>query len=31
MIAMLNLQSWGITEDILLELNNFLENNVYKA
>jgi hypothetical protein len=27
MMAMLNLQSRGITEDKILELNNFLENN----
>jgi hypothetical protein len=27
MMAMLNLQSWGITEQRILELNNFLENN----
>jgi hypothetical protein len=30
-IAMLNLQSRGITEDRILELNNFLENNGYNA
>jgi hypothetical protein len=31
MIAMPNLQSLGMTEDRILELNNFLENNGYKA
>jgi hypothetical protein len=30
MIAMINLQSRGITEDRILQLNNFLENNGYK-
>jgi hypothetical protein len=30
MIAMLNLQSRGITEDRILHLNNLLENNGYK-
>jgi hypothetical protein len=30
MMAMINLQSRGITEDRILQLNNFLENNGYK-
>jgi hypothetical protein len=30
MMAMLNLQSRGITEDKILQLNRFLENNKYK-
>jgi hypothetical protein len=30
MMAMLNLQSRGITEDKILQLNNFLENSGYK-
>ncbi len=30
-IALINLQSLGITEDRILELNNFLENNGYNA
>jgi hypothetical protein len=30
MMAMLNLQSRGITEDKILQLNRFLENNEYK-
>jgi hypothetical protein len=30
MMAMLNMQSRGITENRLLQLNSFLENNVYK-
>jgi hypothetical protein len=30
MMAMLYLQSRGITEDRILQLNNLLENNVYK-
>jgi hypothetical protein len=30
MMAMLNLQSRGITEDRILQLNSFLENNGYK-
>jgi hypothetical protein len=29
MMAMLNLQSRGITEDRILQLNNFLQNNIY--
>jgi hypothetical protein len=29
MVAMINLQSRGITEDKILYLNNFLENNGY--
>jgi hypothetical protein len=29
MMAMLNLQSRGITEDKILQLNSFLENNGY--
>jgi hypothetical protein len=28
-MAMLNLQSRGITEERILELNNFLDNNGY--
>jgi hypothetical protein len=31
MRAMLNLQSRGITEDRILYLNNFLENNGYNV
>ena len=30
MMAMIKLQSRGITEDRILQLNNFLENNGYK-
>jgi len=30
MMAMINLQSRGISEDKVLQLNSFLENNVYK-
>ena len=30
MVAMINLQSRGITEDKILQLNRFLENNEYK-
>ncbi len=31
MMAMINLQSRGITEDRILQLNSFLDNNGYKA
>jgi hypothetical protein len=31
MMAMINLQSRGITQDKILQLNSFLENNGYKA
>jgi hypothetical protein len=31
MIAMINLQSRGITEDRIIQLNNLLDNNGYKA
>jgi hypothetical protein len=31
MMAMINLQSRGITEDRILQLNNFLENNRYSS
>jgi hypothetical protein len=31
MMAMINLQSLGITEDKILQLNSFLENDGYKA
>jgi hypothetical protein len=30
LIALANLKSYGITEDRLLQLNNFLDNNRYK-
>src|SRR5919197_1101714 len=30
-IALVNLRSHGLTDDRILELNNFLEDNVYKA
>jgi hypothetical protein len=30
-MALLNLQSHGVTEDRLLQLNNFLQDNVFKA
>jgi hypothetical protein len=29
MMTLMNLQSLGLTDDRILELNNFLENNVY--
>jgi hypothetical protein len=31
MMAMLNLQSRGLTEEQIISLNNFVENNGYKA
>jgi hypothetical protein len=31
MMAMLNMQSRGITEDRILQLNNLLDNNGYKT
>ena len=30
LIALAKLKSYGLTEDRILELNNFLENNGYK-